>query len=957
MSFACPYCQHRINLKSAKPGRYSPKCPKCDKTFRLTVPTEGDPVPEAIEPANKPPIESTVRLPPKQAAKAEPTKPVIPATVRLPPKPKVGKDAETSGVSFAPDRSLSESDGVSKPSPAIDGETIAQSDVPSDAKDGATGQFDSADEKSSGITRLEPPKTRPGKDESDKGEFEVDSVTRMKRKAAKKPTEVPEMIGGYRIIHELGRGGMGAVYLAQQVSLDRPVALKVMNPDWGKDPVFVARFTREAYAAAQLAHHNIVQVFDFGKQRDLHYFSMEFVEGQSLGDFVKEHGKIDVEKAVGFALQAARGLKFAHDRGMIHRDVKPDNMMLNAQGLVKVADLGLVKTPGIAEEAPGKGSESIPKDKLSPESKLADKSVSDVTRANVAMGTPAYMSPEQARDATHVDQRADVYSLGCALYVMLTGRPPYEGKTVMEIFTKHATAPLVPPDAIVKRIPKELSAIIQKMVAKKPEDRYADMNEVARALEDWLGEKSGGNTHELSEDQVSRLEEIVKRHGEVGPAKLRTPARLAVVGGLGLVAVLLLLIGWLKFSFGALCLAAETGLAAFIIGGIMSPSVLFLRVREFVLGCRWTLYLKVAIGALLFLAALFLFNLLWIWLLVTVVAIALGAGLYFGLDWMAARQRQATLEDAEALFKQLRLRGTDEEELRHFVCKYGGATWEEFYEDLFGYEEKLKARDWWVRGQKGQARKHYAAWREPIIAAIDRRLQSRRDEIERKKLKQVEQERLIAEGVSAADAKQKAEAAADRLVQCAAEIRADERATVADSAALRRPRKITAIMLEDPADSENYSLSRRSPIDMISGILNLVLGPTLRFVVGAALLAGFFFWMEQNGLIAKGREVQGIENALDLLKAKETKPLAASMVPESLTRLFNGSGAAVAGLLLIISVFLPNWKAAILFPLAAIVAWLGPALGVPDVGPLTAAQLSMAIGGVVGLVGLAVSRR
>src|SRR5262249_19572151 len=157
--------------------------------------------------------------------------------------------------------------------------------------------------------------------------------------------EVPQALGGYTVIKLLGKGGMGAVYLARQVSLDRNVALKVMNPSWAKDPVFLARFTREAYAAAQLVHHNVVQIYDIGEEHGTPFFSMEFVPGQNLGEIPRGKGKLDIEEAVGYTLQAARGLKYAHDQGMVHRDVKPDNLMLNDQGIVKVADLGLVKLP------------------------------------------------------------------------------------------------------------------------------------------------------------------------------------------------------------------------------------------------------------------------------------------------------------------------------------------------------------------------------------------------------------------------------------------------------------------------------------------------------------------------------------------------------------------------------------------------------------------------------------
>ncbi len=143
---------------------------------------------------------------------------------------------------------------------------------------------------------------------------------------------LPQTLGNYQIIRQLGRGGMGAVYLARQITLDRPVALKVMNPECAQNPHFLMRFTREAYAAAQLAHHNIVQVHDIGSDRGLHYFSMEYVEGQTLGQLQKSRRKLPAEEAAGYILQASRGLQFAHERGMIHRNIKPDNIMVNQQG-------------------------------------------------------------------------------------------------------------------------------------------------------------------------------------------------------------------------------------------------------------------------------------------------------------------------------------------------------------------------------------------------------------------------------------------------------------------------------------------------------------------------------------------------------------------------------------------------------------------------------------------------
>jgi serine/threonine protein kinase len=312
--------------------------------------------------------------------------------------------------------------------------------------------------------------------------------------------DVPSTLGGYQMLKELGRGGMGAVYLARQISLDRNVAVKVMRPEWTSDPIFVARFTREAFAAAQLVHHNVVQIHDIGAERDTNFFSMEFVEGESLGDIVKREGKLDAEVAVGYMLQAARGLALAHEQGMVHRDIKPDNLMLNRHGIIKVADLGIVKTPGAAEAIrPADDRRAAPK----PANPSAP---THVTMAGIAMGTPTYMAPEQARDASKVDARADIYSLGCTLYVLVTGRPPFEGKTAVEVITKHASHPIVPPEAIVKRVPKALSEIILKMVAKRPEDRYQTMQEVVKSLEKFLGIEGSG-PFSPREEHAQTLEE------------------------------------------------------------------------------------------------------------------------------------------------------------------------------------------------------------------------------------------------------------------------------------------------------------------------------------------------------------------------------------------------------------------------------------------------------------------
>jgi len=921
MPFACPYCSHSINVKSAKPGKYKPKCPRCSQVILLTVP-EGDAAPIAQKlPEAKP-------EPPKPKA-APPADDVTQMTAEFDIPKKTEDDDATQVI-----KSLQ---GPAKP--------------PADNEDAT--QITSEFENPPAAERTMAAPTRPAKTQVGRRAQRGDDDF-----AVSPPADVPETIGGYRVISELGRGGMGAVYLAQQISLDRPVALKVMNPSWGSDPAFVARFTREAYAAAQLVHHNIVQIYDFGEDHKLHYFSMEYVDGKSLADLVKKKGKLDPEEAIGYTLQAARGLKFAHDRGMIHRDIKPDNLMLNSQGVVKVADLGLVKTPGL-QEPPATSAE--PKKERS---KIAESATTAVTRVGIAMGTPAYMSPEQARDATQVDHRADIYSLGCTLYVLLTGKPPFEGRTVMELFTKHATQPIVPPDTIVKRVPKELSTIIQKMVAKKPEDRYADMGAVAKALEEWLGVKGGDAGGEIvTEEHVSQLESAVQRFNTVPLAGLRGILKISIFGGSILLAVLFLLLSLWKLGLASLLLSVETMTAYFLVSAFLRPDALTVKVREFLMESRWKERIQAAVALFLILAVLFVAGIFWHWLGFTLVAVGLAFGLHFGIDRMVESSRIPAIEEAEELFKKLRLRGIDEEALRQFACKYGGNQWEEFYETMFGFDEKLLARDWWVRGQKGQARQKYAAWREPMIRWLDRKLSARRAERERAALQQLEAKRLEAEGVSRGEARAKAEHTAGVLVQHAAELRAEAKAPAPEGEPLRRPRPIAAIILEEPAQDDAPRKSAGLGT-LVSRFVNLVFGPTLRFLLGAVLVAGALFWIFQNELYVDAQKIQGLGDLKRVALAQhkvdpnadtyiDARPLNVAGITLSF---FDSYSPLIAGFLLILSSLRSSLVTAVLMPLVAMFMVFGPKLGVPSVGPVSASHLCLAVGSLVGVAALAIFR-
>ncbi|MCA9206830.1 MAG: protein kinase, partial [Planctomycetales bacterium] len=333
MSIACPHCGHRMSLRDPKPGRFQPKCGKCAQRFRLT-----------IADATSPPV-----VEPLDAAPAAETKSNPPTANAPTPSSKTAVD-----VAATIDAALDSPSASNAPPQATTGAADATIDhvgsqATKAAPDNNTQDIGATFDAPSAATRADGSPPSPG--EANQVHTPTQFATSMAAGAspAAKPTppagKHSDRLGGYRILRELGRGAMGTVYLARQLSLDRNVALKTIQAHWANHPNVMARFTREAYAAAQLTHHNVVQIYDLGEDRGTPYFSMEFVRGMSLADLLERAGKLDARTAVGHMLQAARGLRFAHQQGMIHRDIKPANLMLDEHGVVKVADLGLVKAP------------------------------------------------------------------------------------------------------------------------------------------------------------------------------------------------------------------------------------------------------------------------------------------------------------------------------------------------------------------------------------------------------------------------------------------------------------------------------------------------------------------------------------------------------------------------------------------------------------------------------------
>jgi tRNA A-37 threonylcarbamoyl transferase component Bud32 len=281
------------------------------------------------------------------------------------------------------------------------------------------------------------------------------------------PAVPPELVDHprYRVLGLLGQGGMGAVYRAEHRRMERPVALKVINPRLMRHPATVERFHQEVRAAARLIHPHIVTAHDADQAGGLHFLVMEYVEGQSLADVVGQRGPLPVGLACDYVRQAALGLQHAHERGMVHRDVKPANLMLAPGGVVKILDFGLARLPHTGDGTPGVVPPAGP-----------------LTGAGAVMGTADYIAPEQADDPRTADIRADIYSLGCTLFHLLAARPPFAVGTVAEKLARHRATPLPLLHALRPEVPAGLEAVVARMTAKDPADRYAAPAAVAEAL-------------------------------------------------------------------------------------------------------------------------------------------------------------------------------------------------------------------------------------------------------------------------------------------------------------------------------------------------------------------------------------------------------------------------------------------------------------------------------------------
>ena len=281
----------------------------------------------------------------------------------------------------------------------------------------------------------------------EEGYLTVEQAKRIR--VAQEKFEIKREFGGYRLIEQIAAGSMGTVYRGRQLSLDRVVAIKILNPQLARKAQYVERFLREARAVAKLNHPNVISGIDVGEEEGLRYFVMEYAAGTTAGSLLQRGGALDETRVVRIAIQIARALQHAHEAGLVHRDVKPDNILITKDGIAKLCDLGLAK---------------------------------DRPESGTALGTPAYISPEQARGTEDVDIRADLYSFGCTLYHMLAGVPPFSGNSKV-VMIAHLSDEATPLTELDPDISPELSGIVERLMAKNPDERYASPLQLLGELE------------------------------------------------------------------------------------------------------------------------------------------------------------------------------------------------------------------------------------------------------------------------------------------------------------------------------------------------------------------------------------------------------------------------------------------------------------------------------------------
>lgn len=926
----CPVCAHEMSLKSVKAGRFKPTCIACKEPFLLVVSDTEPPQLEVarITSATKAEVQPKVA---NQSPRSSEGPQQQNAPARKQDTQKVDNQATIEHTPSSEAVTPTRVAAASKPLSVDPDSTLPPSPTPSEAP---IGDYNVTLESPAwaATARSAAPATSPATEP---------------RASSGDTLPMPERLGGYRILKVLGRGGMGSVYLANQLSLDRQVAVKTIQSEWAANPRVIARFIREAYAAAQLTHHNVVQIYDLGQDQNLNFFSMELVEGGSLDDLIKQKGRLPPKEAATYILHAARGLKFAHDHGMIHRDIKPANLMLTNDCLVKVADLGLVKTPTLAEDERTQTPEDT--------NVMIASARTHVTGAATTLGTPAYMSPEQAEDAHSVDQRADIYSLGCTFYALLVGKPPFGSMSALEILSKLKSEPIVRPDKLVAGVPSQLASVVEKMTAKSRDDRYPSLDEVIKELETFLNSTVSGNV-DLARERADVILKTAEQFQQAPAAILRKFLPLLFAGACGLGMLLGLFVSFRLTLMCGLVLVFTPALILLISSVAGGRSPIACRARTLALGSSIGDWITWGLGGLLMLLVLWASGMIGYAIAGTVVSAAGAAAYYCLVTRVLKKQRQESLKAMGDVLRELRLSGMDESSIGQFAAEYSGPHWEELFETVFDYDFMRQIRTTLQSSGKLRGKKRFRPWREVIVDRLDARCKAIRDERERRVLAKVEAASLKASGVNHRDAEQQAADMASALVAAAIQTRetvVSMSGTGANPVDVAAKRERIKQMLASARSGKPKSLTHKAS-RATSALLSQLFGGKLRFAIGAMLLAGCLMWANQNNLFDKAKlsevskavtegttSLTGSDKSLAASQAvtkevtqkvgqilSKTNPLAFPLVGG----LFTSFAPGVMGVLVLLSSLVGSWRLTIPATVAAIITLLGPSLGVPGLG-------------------------
>lgn len=893
MKIQCPYCKANLQLGEPKPGRYKPTCKKCAAVFLIHISDDDPPKVRVGKLKSVPPGESSATKPSSSKSKTSPTK-------------------------------------VTQTLAALE-KTVDQTvDLESDSrresvrsKSGGGVSVKNNSQPIAGNTPAPTPPAGPVASNPDQDELD-DSITAPHSR-----------LGGYRIVRMLGRGAMGAVYQARQISLDRDVALKTIRGRLADNPASLARFTREAYAAAQLSHHNVVQIYDFGEEDGQHYFSMEWVRGGSLGDLVREKGSLDPKLAATYILQAARGLQYAHRSGMVHRDIKPGNLLLSEDGVVKVADLGLVKIPDQID--PITADESGTSGQRDGDSYGGLQSGTQVTMQGTAVGTPAYMAPEQSADASTVDHRADIYSLGCSLFYLLAGRSPYEGTVVSEVIQQHARAPVPALAEINARVPEPLCKIVARAMAKRPADRYDALAEMIGDLQSFLGVESMTG-FSPSSDQADRWESIAAAYAKTQSLKRHSQA---IALAFAVVALIITVVTPIV-SLTAILLGPTLFLVACAVAIAMEATIRRNAIADHTRRWLGTLsWFEISVAAFASLVVILVVGVSGLWigvLLGAVVGTAAGFAYHFAVTVAAVKSGETALTEARRFLRDLRIEGADEDGMRDFLARYAGERWQSVYEALFGYDTLVETRrrlasDATFGGPTGGR-----SVRDRICAMFARKTLANREALDRRKLAKLEQQSLISQGVSAAQAREQSWQMASAIIETAhlsVDTSADDVKRVAEA-----KRKRIKAMLAD-ARSGRY----KRPRDRYAAV-KLAFSGYSRLLAGCLLLAAFAFAAQSYELFS--------EQFLDEVRTGNVglDSLSGDAQTDALGLHTSVWSVGIAGFFLCLSAFVSGWRMTPFAVVATIVILFGANLGIPAIGSVAPWMVAAAIGFVIYVPGI-----